>query len=126
MEKEIIVRKLDNIECVLKMLLINSVINEDLNQALIKDIINNLKERLEPLGLRNLRINCIEGHNYLFANLEINELKKIRKIYATSSELLGEIKLVLVYEKLSAKRKQALEKSRISFYITSSNETKIY
>ena len=125
MEKEIIARKLDNIENVLKMLLINSVINEDSNQALIKDIINKIRGQIEPLGLKNLRINCIEGHNYLFANLEINELKRIREIYNASSELLGEIKLVLVYEKLPTKRKKALEKSGISFCITSSGEIRI-
>ena len=126
MEKETIVQKLDNIESILKMLLINDVINEDSEQALIRDILNNIREQMEPLGLLDLRINCIEGRYYIFANLENNDLKRIRKIYTSSSELLGDFKLVLVYEKLPTRRKQALEKSGISFYNTSSGEIKIY
>lgn len=126
MEKETIARKLDSIENILKMLLINSVMNEDSEQALISDIINNIKEQIEPLGLINSRINCIEGRYYIFANLENNNLKRIREIYTSSTEILGDFKLVLVYEKLPTKRKQALEKSEISFCITSSGEIKIY
>ncbi|MBO5470048.1 MAG: hypothetical protein J6A03_09970 [Lachnospiraceae bacterium] len=126
MEDKKIINKLDNIEEILKMLLINSVICDDASQESIHNVLNEVRNELELLGMRNIRINNIEGNNYVFAKFKMNDLRKIREVYKVASELLGNIKLVFVFERLTTKRRQALEKSKISFYIESSGEMRIY
>ena len=125
MDKSLLVR-LDNIEEILKMLLINSVIEAE-NEKLQENILNSVREYAATKGLTNLRINQIEKRCYLFAELvDCETLNEIKKRYFEVSEKLGEnLRLVLVYETIHSRRKKAFEDAGISFYLTS-GELKVY
>ena len=64
--------------------------------------------------------NIEEIKYYLFAEIDVSKtLKNIKYCYAQACELLDSIKAVLVFEKLHAKRKKALEEAGISYYLQS-------
>ena len=63
------------------MLLDNSVINENETQVILNTILNEIKELLQPLGLCNIRIYYIEGKYYIFSEIEVFKLRKMREIY---------------------------------------------
>lgn len=115
MNKEI-VTKLDNIEEVLKMLLVNNVYDREVDK-IQESILCKAREVLEPYGLTNIRLNYIEKKYYIFAELKENSLNNIKSIYSDITVLLEDIKLVLSYEKLHPKRKQAFADANISFSI---------
>ena len=118
--KESIETRLDNIEEILKMLLANSVLGSVDTDKIQENILSGIRDSLSAFGMENLRLNYIEGKYYIFAETsEDDTLKKIKKNYAQACDFLDDIKLVLVFEKIHAKRKQAFEDSKVSFYIKS-------
>lgn len=120
MGKESIETRLDNIEEILKMLLANSVLGSVDTDKIQENILSGIRDSLSAFGMENLRLNYIEGKYYIFAETsEDDTLKKIKKNYAQACDFLDDIKLVLVFEKIHAKRKQAFEDSKVSFYIKS-------
>lgn len=124
MNKDVITR-LDNIEEILKMLLVNSIYESE-KDKLQENILNGIIEIGKFYGLNNLRLNCIENRYYLFAEFEESvSLNNIKKIYREVSGMLSDLKLVLVFEKLHPKRKKAFEDESISFCVNS-DEMRIY
>lgn len=124
MNKDVITR-LDNIEEILKMLLVNSVYESE-KDKLQENILNGIREIGQSYGLSNLRLNCIENRYYFFAEFEESvSLNNIKKIYREVSEMLSDLKLVLVFDKLHPKRKKAFEDACISFF-ENSGEMRIY
>ena len=118
MKKENIESRLDNIEEILKMLLVNSVLESNEINKIKESILNSLRDKMVNLGIGNLRLNYIEDKYYVFAEINENEtLKNIRNKYLLACDLVGDLKVVLVFEKLHSKRKKAFEESKISFYV---------
>lgn len=118
MKKNIIETRLDNIEEILKMLLINSVLENDGIDKIQESILNGISDSLASFGMKNFRLNYIENKYYLFAEINESEsLKNIKRYYEQACSILDDIKLVLVFEKLHFKRKKAFEESKVSFYI---------
>ena len=126
LKKENIESRLDNIEEILKMLLVDSVIGHSEIDRLQSDILYNFRDNLLKLGMNNLRLNFIEDRYYLFAEVDNREgLKNIKRNYNRASSLTDEIKIVLVFEKIDVRRKTLLEESKISFYVKG-GEMKIF
>ena len=120
LKKETVETRLDNIEEILKMLLVSSVLGSSDVDKIQENIISQFRETLDGLGIYNARMNYIENRYYIFAEIDANEtLKSIKSCYTQASDLLGGIKLVLVFEKLHVKRKKALEDAEISYYLQS-------
>jgi hypothetical protein len=118
LKKETVETRLDNIEEILKMLLINSVLGSSDVDKIQENILCGFRDSLTTFGMKNLRMNYIEKRYYLFAEIDANEtLKNVKNNYMQACKLLDDIKLVLVFEKLHAKRKKAFEESGISYYI---------
>jgi hypothetical protein len=118
LKKETIETRLDNIEEVLKMLLVNSVLGSSDIEKIQENILCQCRNTLSGLGIYNVRMNYIENKYYIFAEIDANEtLKNIKNCYAQACELLDDIKLVFVFEKLHAKRKKALEDAGVSYYL---------
>lgn len=120
LKKETVETRLDNIEEILKMLLVSSVLGSSDVDKIQENIISQFRETLAGLGIYNGRMNYIENRYYIFAEIDANEtLKGIKSSYTQASDLLDGIKLVLVFEKLHVKRKKALEDAEISYYLQS-------
>ena len=121
LKKETVENRLDNIEEILKMLLVSSVLGSCSDVDKIQEnILCQFRDTLAGLGFYNVRMNYIENRYYIFAEIDANEtLKSIKSCYTLASELLDSIKLVLVFNKLHAKRKKALEEAEISYYLQS-------
>lgn len=117
LKKENVETRLDNIEEILKMLLVNSVLGSS-EDKIQENILNGVRDSLLLFGMENLRLNYIEDKYYIFAEIDENEtLKNIKKNYVNACDFLGDVKLVLVFEKLHVKRKKVLEESKISYYV---------
>ncbi len=126
LKNENIESRLENIEEILKMLLVNSVLGSSEIDKIQENILNSIRDRLIMFGMENLRLNYIEDKYYIFAEIDENEtLKNIKNNYLQACDFLDDIKLVLVFEKLRAKRKKAFEEAKISFYIKS-DEMRIF
>ncbi len=126
LKKENVESRLDNIEGLLKMLLVNNVLRSSEIDKIQENILNSIRDRLNMFGMENLRLNYIEDKYYVFAEIDENEtLKNIKNNYLKASDSLDDIKLVLVFEKLHPKRKKAFEEVKISFYVKS-GEMRIY
>ena len=126
MKKEDVETRLDNIEEILKMLLINSVLGSSGVEKIKENALNEYRDRLSIFGMKNLRVNYIEEKYYLFVEIDTDEtLKSIKSNYVQACTLLDKMKLVLVFDKLHAKRKKAFDESGISYYIKS-GEMKIF
>lgn len=120
MRKDTIESRLANIEEILKMLLANSVLGSSDIEKLQENILCQFRDFFSEMGLYNVRMNYIENNYYIFAEIDANEtLKNIKNRYAQACELLNDIKLVFVFEKLHAKRKKALEDAGVSYYLQS-------
>ena len=120
LKKETVETRLDNIEEILKMLLVNSVLGSSDVEKIQENILCQFRDALSGLGINNIRTNYIENKYYIFAEIDANEtLKNIKNCYAQACELLGDIKLVFVFEKLHSKRKKALEDAGVSYYLHS-------
>ena len=118
LKKETVETRLDNIEEILKMLLVNSVLGSSDVEKLQENILCQFRDALSGLGIYNVRMNYIENRYYIFAEIDANEtLKNIKNCYAQACELLEEIKLVFVFERLHAKRKKSLEDAGVSYYL---------
>ena len=98
------------------MLLIYNVYDRELD-TIQESIFRKARKVLEPYGMINIRLNFIEKKYYIFAELKENSLNDIKNIYSDIIVLLEDIKLVLSYEKLHSKRKQAFADANISFSI---------
>lgn len=59
MKKENIESRLDNIEEILKMLLVNSVLESNEIDKIKESILNSLRDKMVNLGIGNLRLNYI-------------------------------------------------------------------
>jgi hypothetical protein len=126
LKNENIESRLENIEEILKMLLVNSVLGSGEIDKIQENILNSIRDRLIMFGMENLRLNYIEDKYYIFAEIDENEtLKNIKNNYLQACDFLDDIKLVLVFEKLHAKRKKAFEEAKISFYVKS-DEMRIF
>lgn len=120
MKKENVETRLDNIEEILKMLLVNSVLGSSEIDKIQENILNDVRDGLLTFGMENLRLNYIENKYYIFAEIDEDEtLKKIKNNYARACNFLEDLKIVLVFDKLHVKRKKAFEESKISFYVKS-------
>ena len=109
--------RFDAIEHVLKMLLVNSVLNENEITRIGNEIIANAKKLISPLEFTNFRINYIEKRYYLFADVNPDfAIKEIRNSYSNAINLLHGIPFVVSFEKLNSRRRQSLELSEISDY----------
>lgn len=118
LNKETVEARLDNMEEILKMLLVNSVLGSSDVEKIQENILCQFRDALSGLGIYNVRMNYIENKYYIFAEIDANEtLNNIRNCYAQACEFLDDIKLVFVFEKLHAKRKKALEEAGISYYL---------
>lgn len=114
---EEIAKRLDNIEEILRMLLISNVLNDSADRIL-NDSLEKVKKIIEPYGLEKARWNNIEGKYFIFAELHDRiSGKKIVEMYEILSEKLKKIKLVIVFEHLHFKTKQVLEQHSISYYV---------
>lgn len=112
-----ICNKLNSIEEILKMLLVNSVFCDSEIERMKKNILDAIKKILEPYGFSDIRLNYIENEYYVFAELyDKTSAKNILKIYNLVSEKLDGVKLVLVFDKLHFNTKKALEKYNVSLY----------
>lgn len=110
--------RLDQIESVLKMLLVSTVLNKDVEEKLRRESEQKARSLLELLGFLNIRLNCIENDFYVFVGLDKNKsLKSIKEMYLQAEKLLDGIKIVFVFEQLSQKRKNIFENSRISYCV---------
>ncbi len=125
-KNEQIVSRLDNIEAVLKMLLIDNVLGKNEIERMQEDIIKNAEAVFLPLGMKNPHLYYIEQKYYVFVEVDnACSLKDIKNNYFKSCELLPDLKIVLSFNNINVKRKQALENSKISFFIAN-GEMKIY
>lgn len=110
--------RLENIEEILKMLLINSVLNGDEIERLKSDLLSQAREFLSNIGLSNIRLNYIEGKNYIFAEIEGDDsLPQIRRIFEEIRENMASINVVLVFDRLHHRRRKAMEEEKISYYL---------
>lgn len=111
-------KRLENIEELLKMMLVNNVLWEDNVENISEQVILAAKDVLLPLGLRNIRLNYIENQNYIFAEIDLdNKLSAIKKIYTEACNRMAGVKVVLAFDKLHAKRKASFDEAKISYYI---------
>ena len=116
-EKELLER-LQSIENVLKVLMVNSVLNGTEIDRLRRETLDKVKRRLKPFDFTNLRLNYIEDEYFIFAESDSSEsASAIRKKYFAAQEVLGGEKLVLVFDRLNGKTKRAIEDSEISYFI---------
>lgn len=123
---EEIASRLDNIEEILKLLLIQSVLTNSEIERIQENTISKVGDILLPLGMKNPRLNYIEGHYYIFVEPNNTDtLKKIKNHYIQAKELIPDMKIVLAFEMLHSKRKKAFEDAKISYYITK-GEMKIF
>lgn len=114
-----VIARLESIEEILKMLLVNSVFESE-KDKLQENILNNIRAVIQAYGISNFRLNCIENRYYLFAEIEeAVSLNSIKRIYYEISEMVSDLKLVLAFDKLHPKRKKAFEDAGISFYVNS-------
>lgn len=114
-EKELSER-LQAIEEVLKLLMVNSVLNGTEIDRLRRETLDKARERLAPFGYNSLRLNYIEDQYYIFADADSSEsASTIRKKYFSALDALGDNKFVLVFDKLNGKTKKAIEDSEVSF-----------
>ena len=89
LKNENIESRLENIEEILKMLLVNSVLGSSEIDKIQENILNSIRDRLIMFGMENLRLNYIEDKYYIFAenpiivihNLFINHADKIYKLF---------------------------------------------
>lgn len=126
LKKETIESRLDNIEEILKMLLVNSVLGSSNIEKIQENILGQFRDVLSGLGIYNVRMNYIENKYFLFAEIdEAETLKDVKKHYEQACEVLDDVKLVLVFDKLHAKRKKAFDDAGISYYIQD-GEIRIY
>lgn len=126
LKKETVEARLDNIEEILKMLLVNSVLGSSDVEKIQENILCQIRDVLLGFGIYNIRMNYIEKKYYIFAEIsEDKSLKDIKKIYIQARELLGDIKLVLVFDKVHPKRKKSFEEAKISYYVKN-GEIRIY
>lgn len=111
--------KLDNIEQILKMLVISSVLKEEEIDTIQKNVVEKTSDVLMPLGMKNPRLHFIESKYYLFIEMEnIDSLNKIKATYIQASQLITNMKVVLVFDKLHSKRKKSFEDAKISYCIS--------
>lgn len=116
-EKELLER-LQSIENVLKVLMVNSVLNGTEIDRLRRETLEKVKRRLKTFDFTNLRLNYIEDEYFIFAESDSSEsASAIRKKYFAAQEILGGEKLVLVFDRLNGKTKRAIEDSEISYFI---------
>lgn len=119
-------KRLENIESLLNLLLINAISNENEIEKIQEDTVKKLEEIITPLNLFHIRLNYIEKHYYVFAEIDSSaSLNEIRSTYAKATSIIKEMKFVLVFEKLYSRRKKALDDSKISYYVKN-GELKIY
>lgn len=119
-------QRIENIENILKMLLVNNVLNNDTIEMLKEE----MKVKYEPLflslGLCNIRFNYIENAYYIFAEVgEKTSLKEIKRIAKQIDTEIKEVRFVFSFDKLNSKRKKSLEEAEISYCI-SNGEMKIF
>lgn len=110
--------RLQAIEEVLKLLMVNSVLNESEMDRLHRETLDKVKMLLKPFGFKSLRLNYMEGEYFIFANSSSKDsASDIRKKYFAAQEALSGEKLVLVFDKLNGKTRKAIEDSEISYYV---------
>lgn len=110
--------RLDNIEKILKMLLVNNVLGRDEISKIQENVLKDVEGFLLSLNMKNPKLYYIEDKYYIFVKVEENSsIKTIKNNYNKAREFISEMKIVLVFDKIYAKRKKALEDSKISFYI---------
>lgn len=91
MNKETVEARLDNIEEILKMLLINSVLGSSDVEKIQENILCQFRDALSGLGIYNVRMNYIENKYYIFAEIDANEtLNNIRNCYAQACEFIDD------------------------------------
>ena len=118
MNENELLERLQSIENVLKVLMVNSVLNGTEIDRLRRETLDIARNRLEPFEFSNLRLNYIEDKYFIFAESNSNDSASvIRKKYFAAQEALGGEKLVLVFDKLNSKTKKAIEDSEISYFI---------
>lgn len=118
MNENELLERLQSIENVLKVLMVNSVLNGTEIDRLRRETLDIARNRLEPFDFSNLRLNYIEDKYFIFAESNSNDSASvIRKKYFAAQEALGGEKLVLVFDKLNSKTKKAIEDSEISYFI---------
>lgn len=116
MDKEIN-NKLENIEDLLKMLLVNSLLEDSETERIMGNALQDINKVLEPIGFYNIRLNNIENQYYVFAELrEKCSAQSIIKMYQTVLSALDGIKLVIVFDKLHSNTKKSLENNKVSIY----------
>ena len=109
--------RLDRIEDVLKMMLVNDVLNNDNMEILALRTATKVSELLSPLGMKNIRLNYIEGEYYIFAEPDLSgSFFDIRKKYKEAESLVNNYKLVLAFKQLHPGLKRKLMASKISFF----------
>ena len=118
MEEKKLSERLQAIEDVLKILMVNSVLNGSEIDRLRRETLEKARTRLKPFEFKSLRLNYIEDEYFIFAESDSKDsASAIRKKYFAAQETLGDEKLVLVFDKLNAKTRMAIEDSRISYCI---------
>ena len=118
MNENELLERLQSIENVLKVLMVNSVLNGTEIDRLRRETLDKARTRLEPFDFKNLRLNYIEDKYFIFAESDSTDSASvIRKKYFIAQEALGGEKLVLVFDKLNSKTKKAIEDSEISYFI---------
>lgn len=103
--EEDIASRLDDIEELLKMLLMHSVLGNSESERTQENILNKVRNILLPLGIINPRLYYIEEHYYVLAEIDTtNTLNEIKNHYIQANELIS-MKIVLAFDKLHPRRK---------------------
>lgn len=118
MSKPDIETRLDNIEELLKLLLVNSVLESGEMEKAQESLLIHAREILSPMGYNNFRLYFIEREFYIFVEIEPSDsLSRIRRNYYQAADMLDGIRIVLTFNKLHPRRKKSFEDSKISYYI---------
>lgn len=82
LKKKTVENRLDNIEGILKRLLVSRVLGSSDVDKIQENILCQFRDTLAELGLYNVRMNYIENRYYIFAEIDVNEtLKNVKSCY---------------------------------------------
>jgi len=108
------------------MLLVNSVLDSTKFDGIEKETKQALVDMLKTVGIDDYNFYTVDNQNLMFVYLDSEiSLKTIREIYQNITEVLNEIRVVLVFDKINGSRKKKFEEEKISFSVRN-KEIKVF